>query len=67
MPARRWASSSAWHRRPDALLQHKEHINEVATLRAMGASGGFIRKVILTQASLSALRAMHMGSYLSMW
>ena len=33
----------------------KEHINEFATLRALGASSGFIRKVILWQAVLSAL------------
>src|SRR5262249_46093695 len=33
----------------------KEHINEFATLRALGASSGFVCKVILWQAVLSAI------------
>ena len=44
----------------------KEHINEFATLRALGASAGFIRKVILTQAILSALMGYVMGIVLSL-
>jgi putative ABC transport system permease protein len=43
----------------------KEHINEFATLRALGASSGFIRKVILWQAVLSALMGYAMGMMLS--
>jgi putative ABC transport system permease protein len=33
----------------------KDHINEFATLRAIGSSRGYIRKVILWQAALSAV------------
>jgi putative ABC transport system permease protein len=44
----------------------KEHINEFATLRALGASAGFIRRVILTQAVLSALMGYVMGILLSL-
>ena len=33
----------------------KDHLNEFATLRALGASAGYIQKVILIQAMLSAL------------
>ena len=43
----------------------KEHINEFATLRALGASSGFVRKVILWQAVLSALMGYVMGMLLS--
>jgi putative ABC transport system permease protein len=39
----------------------KEHINEFATLRALGASSGFVRKVILWQAVLSALMGYVVG------
>jgi putative ABC transport system permease protein len=39
----------------------KEHINEFATLRALGASSGFIRKVILWQAVLSAIMGYCVG------
>jgi len=39
----------------------KEHINEFATLRALGASAGFIRKVILWQAVLSAIMGYCVG------
>jgi putative ABC transport system permease protein len=39
----------------------KEHINEFATLRALGASSGFIRKVILWQAVLSAIMGYCLG------
>ena len=40
----------------------KDHIHEFATLRALGSSRGYIHKVILAQAGLSAgdgLRARH--------
>ena len=43
----------------------KEHINEFATLRALGASSGFVRKVILWQAVLSALMGYVLGMVLS--
>jgi putative ABC transport system permease protein len=33
----------------------KDHLNEFATLRAMGSSGGYIHKVIIFQALLSAV------------
>jgi putative ABC transport system permease protein len=39
----------------------KEHINEFATLRALGASSAFVRKVILWQAVLSALMGYAVG------
>ena len=39
----------------------KEHLNEFATLRALGASSGFIRKVILWQAVLSAIMGYVLG------
>jgi len=44
----------------------KEHINEFATLRALGASAAFIRRVILTQAVLSAVMGYVMGILLSL-
>ena len=43
----------------------KEHINEFATLRALGASSNFVRKVILWQAVLSALMGYVLGMVLS--
>ncbi len=43
----------------------KEHLNEFATLRALGASSGFIRKVILWQAVLSAIMGYVLGILLS--
>jgi putative ABC transport system permease protein len=43
----------------------KEHLNEFATLRALGASSGFIRKVILWQAVLSAIMGYVLGIMLS--
>jgi putative ABC transport system permease protein len=33
----------------------KDHLNEFATLRAIGSSGGYIHKVIILQALLSAV------------
>lgn len=44
----------------------KDHINEFATLRALGASAGYIHKVILIQAMLSALVGYAIGMVLSM-
>jgi putative ABC transport system permease protein len=43
----------------------KEHINEFATLRALGGSSGFIRKVILWQAVLSAIMGYIVGMAVS--
>ena len=44
----------------------KDHLNEFATLRALGASAGYINKVILMQAVLSALIGYLLGMVLSM-
>jgi putative ABC transport system permease protein len=44
----------------------KDHINEFATLRALGASAGYIHKVILTQAVLSAVGGYLLGIILSL-
>ncbi len=44
----------------------KDHLNEFATLRALGASAGYIHKVILIQAMLSALVGYAIGMVLSM-
>lgn len=39
----------------------KDHINEFATLRALGSSSGYIHKVILAQAGLSAVIGYVLG------
>lgn len=39
----------------------KDHINEFATLRALGSSSGYIIKVILAQAGMSALLGYALG------
>jgi hypothetical protein len=39
----------------DTLFQHKEHLHEFATLRAIGSSSGYIIEVIIIQALLSAV------------
>jgi putative ABC transport system permease protein len=39
----------------------KDHINEFATLRALGSTSGYINKVILTQAALSAIIGYILG------
>ena len=44
----------------------KDHLNEFATLRALGASAGYIHKVILIQALLSALLGYSVGMVLSL-
>jgi len=44
----------------------KDHINEFATLRALGASAGYIHKVILIQAMLSAVVGYAIGMALSL-
>ena len=44
----------------------KDHLNEFATLRALGASAGYINKVILMQAVLSAVLGYLLGMVLSM-
>jgi putative ABC transport system permease protein len=43
----------------------KEHINEFATLRALGASSGFLCRVILWQAVLSAIIGFVLGMVVS--
>ena len=44
----------------------KDHINEFATLRALGSSSGYIHKVILTQAGLSAVIGYVLGMVLAL-
>ena len=44
----------------------KDHLNEFATLRALGASAGYIHRVILMQAVLSAALGYILGMGLSM-
>jgi putative ABC transport system permease protein len=44
----------------------KDHLNEFATLRALGASAGYINKVILMQAVLSAIIGYLLGMVLSL-
>ena len=44
----------------------KDHLNEFATLRALGASAGYIHKVILLQALMSALLGYSVGMILSL-
>lgn len=44
----------------------KDHINEFATLRALGASAGYINQVILIQALLSAVIGYGLGMVLSL-
>ncbi len=44
----------------------KDHINEFATLRALGSSSGYIHKVILTQAGLSAVIGYILGMVLAL-
>ncbi len=44
----------------------KDHINEFATLRALGAGAGYIVKVILMQAVLSGLIGFALGFILSL-
>lgn len=39
----------------------KDHLNEFATLRALGSSSGYIHKVILSQAGLSAVIGYGLG------
>jgi putative ABC transport system permease protein len=45
----------------------KDHLNEFATLRALGASAGYIVKVILMQAILSAVIGYILGIILSLF
>lgn len=44
----------------------KDHINEFATLRALGSSAGYIHKVILAQAAMSALLGYALGISIAM-
>jgi putative ABC transport system permease protein len=44
----------------------KDHLNEFATLRALGSSSGYIHQVILMQAALSAVLGYALGMTLSM-
>ncbi len=43
----------------------KDHINEFATLRALGSTSGYIHKVILAQAGLSAVVGYLLGMLIS--
>ncbi len=44
----------------------KDHLNEFATLRALGSSSGYIHKVILGQAGLSAVIGYVLGMIIAM-
>jgi putative ABC transport system permease protein len=44
----------------------KDHLNEFATLRALGSSGAYIHKVILAQAGLSAVLGYILGMSIAM-
>ncbi len=44
----------------------KDHVNEFATLRALGSSSGYIHKVILAQAGLSAVIGYILGMIISL-
>ena len=44
----------------------KDHLNEFATLRALGSSSGYIHRVILMQAALSAVLGYALGMTISM-
>jgi putative ABC transport system permease protein len=44
----------------------KDHLNEFATLRALGSSSGYIHKVILTQASISGAWGYALGMAISL-
>lgn len=44
----------------------KDHINEFATLRALGSSSGYIHKVILAQAGMSALLGYALGMIIAL-
>ena len=44
----------------------KDHLNEFATLRALGSSSGYIHKVILAQAGLSAVVGYLLGMLISL-
>jgi putative ABC transport system permease protein len=44
----------------------KDHLSEFATLRALGSSSLYIHKVILTQATVSAIAGYALGTFLSL-
>jgi putative ABC transport system permease protein len=44
----------------------KDHLNEFATLRALGSSSGYIHRVILAQAGLSAILGYILGMSISL-
>jgi putative ABC transport system permease protein len=44
----------------------KDHINEFATLRALGSSSGYIHRVILAQAALSAVLGYVLGMVIAL-
>ena len=44
----------------------KDHLNEFATLRALGSSSGYIHKVILAQAVMSAVLGYVLGMSIAM-
>ena len=45
----------------------KDHINEFATLRALGSSASYIHKVILAQAGLSAVIGYGLGMVIALF
>ena len=44
----------------------KDHLNEFATLRALGSSSGYIHRVILAQAALSAVLGYVLGMIIAL-
>ena len=44
----------------------KDHLNEFATLRALGSSSGYIHKVILAQAGMSAVIGYALGMVIAL-
>jgi len=45
----------------------KDHLNEFATLRALGSTSGYIHKVILSQAGMSAVLGYTLGMIIALW
>ena len=76
VPNRCWRRPDRWrrprHHRGIVIVAQtlyastKDHLNEFATLRALGASAGYIHKVILIQALLSAVLGYFLGMVLSL-
>ena len=51
---------------PGGHFMHREHPEAFATLRALGSSSGYIHRVILAQAALSAVLGYALGMIIAM-